>query len=105
MVDPSSDNAPSVRAAAQKEAKAALAAYWNALEGTLDPKKTGEASDNAVIGNADDVAKQLAGRYHADDRLMLWFDFFNHDSPRVVRNMEAFMAKVAPRLKGKEVTA
>jgi len=93
------------RAAAQKEATAALAAYWNALEGTLDPKKTGEASDNAVIGNADDVARQLAARYHPEDRLMLWFDFFNHDSPRVVRNMEAFMAKVAPRLKGKEVAA
>ena len=92
-------------AAAQTEAKAALAAYWSALEGTLDPKKTGEASDNAVIGNADDVARQLAERYHPDDRLMLWFDFFNHDSPRVIRNMEAFMAKVAPRLKGKEVAA
>lgn len=92
-------------AAAQVEAKGALAAYWSALEGTLDPKKTGEASDNAVIGNADDVAKQIAARYHPDDRLMLWFDFFNHDSARVMRNMEAFMAKVAPRLKGKEVAA
>jgi alkanesulfonate monooxygenase SsuD/methylene tetrahydromethanopterin reductase-like flavin-dependent oxidoreductase (luciferase family) len=92
-------------AAAQAEAKAALAAYWSALEGTLDPKKTGEASDNAVIGNADDVARQVAARYHPEDRLMLWFDFFNHDSARVIRNMEAFMAKVAPRLKGKEVAA
>ncbi|MEA3166195.1 MAG: hypothetical protein QOJ26_1064, partial [Thermoplasmata archaeon] len=64
--------------AAQKEAKAALTAYWNALEGTLDPKKVEGATDNAVIGNADDVAKQLAARYHPDDRLMLWFDFFNH---------------------------
>jgi alkanesulfonate monooxygenase SsuD/methylene tetrahydromethanopterin reductase-like flavin-dependent oxidoreductase (luciferase family) len=91
--------------AAQKEAKLALTAYWNALEGTLDPKKVEGATDNAVIGNADDVAQQLASRYHPDDRLMLWFDFFNHDSPRVVRNMEAFMAKVAPRLKGKEVAA
>jgi alkanesulfonate monooxygenase SsuD/methylene tetrahydromethanopterin reductase-like flavin-dependent oxidoreductase (luciferase family) len=91
--------------AAQKEAKLALTAYWNALEGTLDPKKIEGATDNAVIGNADDVAKQLAARYHPDDRLMLWFDFFNHDSPRVVRNMEAFMAKVAPRLQGKEVAA
>lgn len=93
------------KAAAQAEAKAALAAYWSALEGTLDPTKTGEASDNAVIGNADDVAKQIADRYHPEDRLMLWFDFFNHDSPRVIRNMEAFMAKVAPRLTGKEVAA
>lgn len=92
-------------AAAQEEAKGALAAYWSALEGTLDPKKTGEASDNAVIGNADDVAQQIAARYHPEDRLMLWFDFFNHDSARVIRNMEAFMAKVAPRLKGKEVAA
>ncbi|HUR26155.1 MAG TPA: LLM class flavin-dependent oxidoreductase [Candidatus Thermoplasmatota archaeon] len=91
--------------AAQKEAKLALTAYWNALEGTLDPKKVEGATENAVIGNADDVAQQLASRYHPDDRLMLWFDFFNHDSPRVVRNMEAFMAKVAPRLTGKEVAA
>ena len=75
-----------------------LHAYWTALEGTLDPKKTGEASDNAVIGNAQDVAQQIAARYHSDDRLMLWFDFFNHDSDRVVRNMEAFMRDVAPRL-------
>jgi alkanesulfonate monooxygenase SsuD/methylene tetrahydromethanopterin reductase-like flavin-dependent oxidoreductase (luciferase family) len=86
------------RSAAQAEARKALTAYWHALDGTLDPKKVSEASDNAVIGTADDVAKQLAERYHADDRLMLWFDFFNHDSARVVRNMEAFMTKVAPRL-------
>jgi alkanesulfonate monooxygenase SsuD/methylene tetrahydromethanopterin reductase-like flavin-dependent oxidoreductase (luciferase family) len=92
-------------AAAQAEAKKALTAYWTALEGTLDPKKTGEASDNAVIGTAQEVAAQLAARYHPEDRLMLWFDFFNHDSPRVVRNMEAFMQKVAPLLKGKEVAA
>lgn len=93
------------RAAAQAEAKTALAAYWNALEGTLDPKKVGEASDNAVIGTAEDVAAQLAARYHPDDRLMLWFDFFNHDSPRVIRNMTAFMTHVAPKLKTKEVAA
>jgi alkanesulfonate monooxygenase SsuD/methylene tetrahydromethanopterin reductase-like flavin-dependent oxidoreductase (luciferase family) len=86
-------------AAAQAEAKKALAAYWTALEGTLDPKKTGEASDNAVLGTADEVATQLAARYHPDDRLMLWFDFFNHDSARVVRNMTAFMEKVAPKLR------
>ncbi len=85
-------------AAAQVEAKKALTAYWNALEGTLDPKKTGEASDNAVIGTAAEVAAQIKARYHPEDRLMLWFDFFNHDSARVVRNMEAFMEKVAPLL-------
>lgn len=91
-------------AAAQAEARKALAAYWTALDGTLDPKKTGEASDNAVIGTAEEIAGQLRARYHPEDRLMLWFDFFNHDSPRVIRNMEAFMQKVAPLLR-KEVAA
>lgn len=84
--------------AAQREAKKALTAYWSALEGTLDPRKVENAADNAVIGNAEDVARQLAERYHPEDRIMCWFDFFNHDSARVVRNMEAFMAKVAPAL-------
>ena len=27
---------------------------------------------------------------------MLWFDFFNHDSARVMRNMSAFMQEVRP---------
>jgi len=84
--------------AANAEAKKALTAYWAALEGTLDPNKLREASENAVIGTAEDIVHQLQTRYHPDDRLMLWFDFFNHDSARVVRNMEAFMQKVAPRL-------
>ncbi|MHB8633642.1 MAG: LLM class flavin-dependent oxidoreductase [Thermoplasmatota archaeon] len=84
--------------AAHEEAKEALAAYWSALEGTLDPAKVGSASDNAVIGTADEVARQLKERYHPDDRLMLWFDFFTHDQKRVVRNMEAFMANVAPKV-------
>ena len=93
-------------AAAKTEAKKALTAYWNALEGTLDPKKVSEAADNAVMGTAEEVARQLAERYHPEDRLMLWFDFFNHDSKRVVRNMEAFMEKAAPMLpKAREVVA
>lgn len=93
------------REAARKEASAALGAYWNALEGTLDPKKVMEATDNAVIGTAEDVARQLQERYHPEDRLMLWFDFFNHDSARVVRNMQAFRDLVAPRLAGGAVAA
>lgn len=83
-------------AQAKKEADAALGAYWTALEGTLDPQKVSRAANNAVIGNASEIAEQLAERFHKDDRLMLWFDFFNHDSKRVVRNMEAFMNKVVP---------
>ena len=86
------------RAAAQSEARDALGAYWTALEGTLDPSKVEKAADNALIGNAEDIAQEAVARFHADDRLMLWFDFFNHDSPRVIRNMDAFMQKVKPRI-------
>jgi alkanesulfonate monooxygenase SsuD/methylene tetrahydromethanopterin reductase-like flavin-dependent oxidoreductase (luciferase family) len=86
------------RERAHAEARAALGAYWTALEGTLDPKKVANAADNALIGNADDVAAQMRERFHPDDRLMLWFDFFNHDNARVIENMRAFVEKVAPQL-------
>nr|AIF05240.1 bacterial luciferase domain-containing protein [uncultured marine group II/III euryarchaeote KM3_181_C06] len=84
--------------AAMKEARAALTTYWNALEGTIDPTKIERAADNAVIGNVESVSEQILERFHPEDRLMCWFDFFNHDSERVKRNMTAFMTKVAPRV-------
>lgn len=87
------------RAAARREALAANEAYFKALTGTIDPDRIANAADNALIGTAEDVAAQVLERFHPDDRLMLWFDFFNHDSDRVVRNMEAFMLKVAPRVR------
>ena len=87
-------------AAAKSEANAALTTYWNALEGTLDPAKVEKAADNAVIGNVEEVAAQIRERFHPDDRLMCWFDFFNHDSARVQRNMDAFMNSVVPRVNG-----
>lgn len=86
------------RAAAREEARAALAAYWTALEGTLDPSKIAAAADNSLIGDPQEVAEQLRARFHPDDRLMLWFDFFNHDGARVIRDMEAFAREVAPGL-------
>ena len=84
--------------AAKQEAKNSLSSYWGALEGTIDPNKVSKAADNSVIGNVEEVAQQIVERFHPDDCIMTWFDFFNHDSPRVVRNMEAFMNKVVPRV-------
>ena len=84
--------------AAKQEAKNSLSSYWGALEGTIDPNKVSRAADNSVIGNVEEVAQQIAERFHPDDCIMTWFDFFNHDSPRVIRNMEAFMKKVVPRV-------
>ena len=82
--------------AAHQEAKAALGAYWNALEGTIDPSKVSNAANNALIGNVEEVAQQMIERFHPEDRIMAWFDFFNHDSDRVCRDMEAYMEQVVP---------
>lgn len=84
--------------AARSEAEDALGEYWKALEGTIDPQKVAGAANNALIGNAEEIAQQIAERFHPDDRLMLWFDFFNHDSARVMRNMRAFTEKVQPKV-------
>lgn len=85
-------------AAAQKEADQALGAYWNALEGTIDPDKVSKAANNALIGNVEEVANQMVERFHPEDRIMAWFDFFNHDVARVCRNMTAYMEQVVPRV-------
>ncbi len=87
-------------AAAQLESEGALSSYWAALEGTLDPAKVSKAANNAVIGNATEVAAQIRERFHPQDRLMLWFDFFRHDSARICRDMRAFMDKVVPLVNG-----
>jgi alkanesulfonate monooxygenase SsuD/methylene tetrahydromethanopterin reductase-like flavin-dependent oxidoreductase (luciferase family) len=83
---------------AAEEARAALTNYWRALEGTLDEEKVRRATDNALIGDASMIAAQVRERFHPEDRLMLWFDFNNHDSKRVMKNMEDFMTKVAPAI-------
>ena len=87
-------------AAAKREAERALSAYWTALEGTVDPAKVENAAANALVGNPREVADQALERFHPDDRLMLWFDFFNHDSERVKRDMADFMGKVVPLIEG-----
>ena len=83
---------------AHEEARLALGEYWKALEGTLDPAKVEKAVDNALIGNPTEIAAQMRERFHPDERLMCWFDFFNHDCARVVRNMEAWWDEVVPLL-------
>jgi alkanesulfonate monooxygenase SsuD/methylene tetrahydromethanopterin reductase-like flavin-dependent oxidoreductase (luciferase family) len=81
---------------AKDEARDALSNYWRALEGTLDEEKVRRATNNALVGNAEQIAAQMRERFDPADRLMLWFDFNNHDSKRVMKNMNDFMTKVAP---------
>jgi len=84
--------------AAAAEAESALSEYWHALEGTLDPNKVAGATENALVGDPSQVAAQLRERFHPDDRLMLWFDFYRHDSARIQRDMVAFQEQVVPLL-------
>jgi alkanesulfonate monooxygenase SsuD/methylene tetrahydromethanopterin reductase-like flavin-dependent oxidoreductase (luciferase family) len=84
-------------AKASDEARSALTNYWRALEGTLDEEKVRRATNNALVGDAATIAQQVRDRFHPEDRLMLWFDFNNHDSKRVMKNMSDFMTKVAPQ--------
>jgi alkanesulfonate monooxygenase SsuD/methylene tetrahydromethanopterin reductase-like flavin-dependent oxidoreductase (luciferase family) len=84
-------------AAAREEARDALSNYWRALEGTLDEEKVRRATNNALVGDAPAILEQMQQRFHPEDRLMLWFDFNNHDSKRVMKNMDDFMTRVAPR--------
>ncbi len=79
---------------AREEARAALSNYWRALEGTLDEEKVRRATNNALVGDPDEIAGQMKERFHPEDRLMLWFDFNNHDSKRVMKNMNDFVNKV-----------
>lgn len=86
---------------AKRTAEKAIATYWKAVEGTLDPAKVAQAVDNALVGTPADVAEQMNERFHPEDRLMLWFDFGNHDSRAVENSMRLFMEKVAPNVRGR----
>jgi len=81
-------------AQAAEEARDALSNYWRALEGTLDEEKVRRATGNALVGDAEAIARQVKERFDPEDRLMLWFDFNNHDSKRVMKNMTDFVEKV-----------
>jgi alkanesulfonate monooxygenase SsuD/methylene tetrahydromethanopterin reductase-like flavin-dependent oxidoreductase (luciferase family) len=83
------------RRRSRDRAEKALSNYWRAIEGTLDPAKISQAVDNALVGPSEDIREQLKSRFHPEDRLMLWFDFNNHDNDDVKLSMRNFMEKVA----------
>ncbi len=70
--------------------------YWVAMEKTLDPKKVENAVENSIAGNPEEVAQAIVKKYHPDDRLMLWFDFNNHNNEEIKNSMQVFMEQVKP---------
>lgn len=85
-------------ARAKERAQAAWSAYWKAMEGTLDPEKVKKAVDNTLAGEPEEIAERIREKYHPEDRLMLWFDFNNHDHQAICWAMQTFIEKVAPQL-------
>lgn len=83
---------------ARAQAVKAQENYFRALAGTIDPEKIAKAVDNSLVGSPETVLKQAKERFHRDDRIMLWFDFNNHNNEAVKANMRTFMQKVAPAL-------
>ena len=81
---------------AKEKATAANKAYWEAIQGTIDPVKLAMAVDNALVGHPETITQQMKERFNEDDRLMLWFDFNNHNNEDVCNSMKTFMEKVAP---------
>ena len=81
---------------AKEMATQANSAYWQAIQGTIDPVKLAKAVDNGLVGHPSKVIEDMKQRFHPEDRLMLWFDFNNHDNDDVCKNMTTFMEKVAP---------
>lgn len=81
-------------AIAKKQAEIAWVNYWKAMEGTLDPKKVEQAVGNTIAGNIYEVKELIQKKYHKDDRLMLWFDFNNHDNDGIKKSMRSFFEKV-----------
>ncbi len=83
---------------ARRAAERAWENYWKAMEGTLDPQKVEQAVGNSLYGDVAMVTEQIQQKYHPEDRLMLWFDFNNHDNEAIKWSMREFMDKVAPQL-------
>jgi alkanesulfonate monooxygenase SsuD/methylene tetrahydromethanopterin reductase-like flavin-dependent oxidoreductase (luciferase family) len=83
---------------AKENARRAWENYWKAMEGTLDPKKVESAVENSIAGDPEEVLEKIRQKYDKEDRLMLWFDFNNHDSDAIKRAMSLFMEKVVPKL-------
>ena len=84
------------RAIARERVNQALQAYWQAIEGTIEPEKIIKAANNALVGTPEDIVQQIRERFHPEDRLMLWFDFFNHNNEEVKESMTQFMRNVCP---------
>lgn len=83
---------------AKDRARRAWENYWRAMEGTLDPKKVESAVKSTMAGHPAEILDLIQEKYHIEDRLMLWFDFNNHDNESVKTSMTTFIDKIAKKI-------
>ena len=83
---------------AKESAERSIQAFWKAMEGTVDPIKVAQSTSNSLVGDASEIRELMRERFHPDDRLMLWFDFNNHDTQKVEKSMRSFAEEVVPHL-------
>ena len=85
---------------AKEMARLAHENYWKAMEGTLDLEKVKKAVANSIYGNPEEVAQKIKEKYHPEDRLMMWFDFNNHNNEEIKKSMQIFNDQCIPLLNG-----
>jgi alkanesulfonate monooxygenase SsuD/methylene tetrahydromethanopterin reductase-like flavin-dependent oxidoreductase (luciferase family) len=85
---------------ARARADAAFDTYIEAMRGTAQVPDKQLLMDRALIGDSAMVRAQLAADdphgFHADDRLMLWFEFNQTDGDAILAQMRQFGDDVMP---------
>jgi alkanesulfonate monooxygenase SsuD/methylene tetrahydromethanopterin reductase-like flavin-dependent oxidoreductase (luciferase family) len=89
------------RRRARELADFVLDTYIEAMRGTAQVPDKAVLLERALIGDAAEVRDQLSPenprRIHADDRLMLWFEFNQLDGDAIERQMKYFFKEVVEK--------
>ncbi len=87
---------------AHEQANRVLDAYIEAMRGTAAVPDKSVLLSRALIGDASEIRDQLhpenPRQFHADDRLMLWFEFNQIDGQAIEKQMKYFHDEVMERL-------
>jgi alkanesulfonate monooxygenase SsuD/methylene tetrahydromethanopterin reductase-like flavin-dependent oxidoreductase (luciferase family) len=91
------------RRAAQEAASRCFDTYIEAMRGTVQMPPKEFLMDRALIGTPTDIKQALSPDdphgFHAEDRLMLWFEFNEPDNKKILRQMQLFADEVAPHFR------
>lgn len=85
---------------AQERASRCFDTYIEAMRGTAKVPDKAELMERALIGDSATIRAQLSPddphKFHADDRLMLWFEFNQTDGSAILAQMRQFAEDVMP---------